>query len=53
MRADSNRGLADRDAGRFYLRYRHKGKGGSAEFWGNLADVAKVDMKKGVVGVEG
>jgi hypothetical protein len=49
VRVDSNRGQADRDAGRFYLRYQHKA--GIAEFWGNLADVLTVDLKGGTIGV--
>jgi hypothetical protein len=49
IRIDSNRGFTDRDAGRFYLRYQHKGKGGMAEFWGNAADTTTVDMKGGIV----
>ena len=49
VRVDSNRGFADRDAGRFYLRYQHKA--GMAEFWGNAADVLTVDIKGGTVGV--
>lgn len=52
-RIDSNRGLADRGEGRFYLRYSHQGKGGMAEFWGNTADVASVDIQKGIVSVAG
>jgi hypothetical protein len=51
VRVDSNRGLADTDEGRFYLRYQHQG--GMAEFWGNLADVLTVDIKGGIVGVAG
>jgi hypothetical protein len=47
VRIDSNRGMTDRDAGRFYLRYQHKG--GIAEFWGNVADTASVDMGQGLV----
>lgn len=47
VRADSNRGVGDRDGGRFYLRYRHKG--GMAELWGNVADEPKVDIGSGVV----
>ena len=51
VRIDSNRGLADQDEGRFYLRYLHEGKGGVAEFWGNAADVTRVDIDTGFVGV--
>lgn len=49
VRVDSNRGLAETDAGRFYLRYQHKG--GMAEFWGNVADKLTVDLKGGIVSV--
>ena len=50
VRIDSNRGLADREAGRFYLRYQHKGKGsGMAEFWGHVADAAHLDMRHGII----
>jgi len=51
VRIDSNRGMADTDEGRFYLRYEYKG--GTAEFWGNAGDTARVDMKKGIVCVAG
>lgn len=50
-RIDSNRGLADRDEGRFYLRYQHQR--GTVEFWGNVADAQKVDMEQGMVAVAG
>lgn len=49
IRIDSNRGLSDRDEGRFYLRYKHIG--GMAEFWGNVANVSRVDIENGIVGV--
>jgi len=53
IRIDSNRGLADRDEGRFYLRYQHKGKGVTAEFWGNVADSAQINMEQGLIGIPG
>jgi hypothetical protein len=49
VRVDSNRGLSDRDEGRFYLRYQHTG--GMAEFWGNAADATRVNVETGLVGV--
>lgn len=51
VRVDSNRGLADGDEGRFYLRYKHKA--GMAEFWGNVGGKARVNLKRGVVCVAG
>ena len=51
VRIESNRGMADVDEGRFYLRYRHKG--GMAEFWGNVGSEAGVDFEKGMVWVNG
>ena len=49
VRADSNRGFGDREEGRFYLCYKHKG--GIAEFWGNAGDLPNVDVGSGVVAV--
>lgn len=49
VRVDSNRGLGDREEGRFYLRYQYQG-GGITELWGNAADGVGVDLKLGVVG---
>jgi hypothetical protein len=49
VRVDSNRGLSDRDEGRFYLRYQHTG--GMAEFCGNAADATRVNVETGLVGV--
>lgn len=51
VRIDSNRGLNDRDEGRFYLRYKHIG--GMAEFWGNVSDESQVDMERGIICVKG
>ena len=47
MRIDSNRGLTDRDEGRFYLRY--QSSSGMAEFWGNVGDTVRVDVDQGIV----
>jgi hypothetical protein len=51
VRVDSNRWLGDRDECRFYLRYRHSGKGGMAEYWGHVGDVLKLDARRGIISV--
>jgi hypothetical protein len=51
IRIDSNRGIKESDAGRFYLRY-HYDKG-ITEFWGHHAKRAYVDCDQGLVGIPG
>jgi len=51
VRIDSNRGFGDREECRFYLRYQHSGKGGFAEYWGHVGDVAHLDMRRGIISV--
>ncbi len=48
-RIDSMRGVAETRNGRYYLRYRYAG--GVTEFWGHVGQQAKIDFKKGIVGV--
>lgn len=48
-RIDSMRGVAETRNGRYYLRYRYGG--GVTEFWGHAGKQAKINFKKGIVGV--
>ena len=49
VRVDSMRGVEETRNGRYYLRYHHAG--GMTEFWGHVGQQAKLDFKKGIVGV--
>lgn len=49
VRVDSMRGVEETRNGRYYLRYHHAG--GMTEFWGHVGKQAKIDFKKGIVGV--
>ena len=51
IRIDSNRGIKENEAGRYYLRYQHDK--GITEFWGHHASSAYVDCDQGLVGVSG
>jgi hypothetical protein len=49
IRIDSNRGIKESEAGRYYLRY-HYDKG-LTEFWGHHASITYVDCDQGLVGI--
>ena len=51
IRIDSNRGIKENEAGRYYLRYQYDK--GITEFWGHHASNAYVDCDQGLVGVSG
>ena len=51
IRIDSNRGIKENEAGRYYLRYQYDK--GITEFWGHHAGSAYVDCDQGLVGVSG
>lgn len=50
IRIDSNRGIQDNEAGRYYLRYQHDN--GITEFWGHQTESTYVDCEQGLVGIE-
>ena len=49
IRIDSNRGIKEDEAGRYYLRYQHDD--GVTEFWGHHAGNNYVDCDQGLVGI--
>jgi hypothetical protein len=51
IRIDSNRGIKEDEAGRFYLRYQHDK--GITEFWGHHVSSTYVDCDQGLVGIPG
>jgi hypothetical protein len=51
IRIDSNRGIKESEAGRFYLRYQYDK--GITEFWGHHARSTYVDCDQGLVGISG
>ena len=46
---DSNRGIQDSEAGRYYLRYQYDT--GITEFWGHRSDSTYVDCDQGLAGI--
>lgn len=50
VRIDSNRGIQNSEAGRYYLRYQYEN--GVTEFWGHHVKKAYVDCEQGLVGVD-
>ena len=50
IRIDSNRGIKESEAGRFYLRYKYDK--GITEFWGHHASSTYVDCDQGLVGIQ-
>ena len=51
IRIDSNRGIKEDEAGRYYLRYQYDK--GITEFWGHHARSTYVDCDQGLVGIPG
>jgi hypothetical protein len=51
IRVDSNRGIKEYVAGRYYLRYQYDK--GITEFWGHHASSTYVDCDQGLVGISG
>ena len=51
IRIDSNRGIRESEAGRYYLRYQHDK--GITEFWGHHASSTYVDCDQGLLGIHG
>ena len=49
VRIDSNRGIQDSDAWRYYLRYQYDA--GTTEFWGHHASRNYVDFEQGLVAI--
>jgi hypothetical protein len=49
IRIDSNRGIKEDEAGRYYLRYQHDK--GITEFWGHHASITYIDCDQGLVGI--
>jgi len=49
FRIDSNRGIKQDEAGRYYLRYQHDK--GITEFWGHHTEKPYVDCAQGLVGI--
>ena len=49
IRIDSNRGIKEGEAGRYYLRYQYDS--GITEFWGHYASNTYVDCYQGLVGI--
>jgi hypothetical protein len=50
IRIDSNRGIKEDEAGRYYLRYQYDS--GITEFWGHYASSTYVDCDQGLVGIQ-
>ena len=50
IRIDSNRGVKESEAGRYYLRYQYDS--GITEFWGHYASSSYVDCEQGLVGIQ-
>ncbi|HEY8159278.1 MAG TPA: hypothetical protein VIF10_11310 [Methylobacter sp.] len=49
IRIDSNRGIQEEEAGRYYLRYQYDA--GITEFWGHHASSTYVDCDQGLIGI--
>ena len=49
IRIDSNRGIKEDEAGRYYLRYQYDS--GITEFWGHYTSSTYIDCDQGLVGI--